>query len=89
MLHLGNMSKNFTIYNMKNKKKNRIKRKCKRFLFDYNAIDTSDILDIHRYLILFLELFFRIIKKMFIVLLTSLVNACCLDDASSQTNVYL
>ena len=32
------------------RKKNRIKRKCKSFLFDYNAIDTSDISDIHRYL---------------------------------------
>ena len=40
-------SKDFTIDNMK---KTEIKGSVKVFSIDYNAIDTSDILDIHRYL---------------------------------------
>ena len=47
-LCLGNISKDFTIYNMK--KKNRIKRSCKFFSVALNPIDTNDILDIHKYL---------------------------------------
>ena len=46
-LCLGNISKDFTISNMI--KKNRIKRKC-NFFFDFNPIDTNDILDILKYL---------------------------------------
>ena len=44
-----NISKDFKINNIKKKerKKNRIKRKCKFFSVDYNPIDTKDI---HRYL---------------------------------------
>ena len=42
-LYLGNISKDFTLDNMK---KNRIKRNY----VDYNPINTSDILDIYRYL---------------------------------------
>ena len=30
---------------------NRIKRNCKSFFVDYNPVNASDILDIHRYLI--------------------------------------
>ena len=41
------ISKDFTIDNMK---KTGIKGSVKVFYIDYNAIDTSDILDIHRYL---------------------------------------
>ena len=43
-LCLSNCSKDFTVDEMK---KNRFKRNCKSF---YNAIDTTDILDTHRYL---------------------------------------
>ena len=42
-LYLGNISKDFTLDNMK---KNRIKRNY----VDFNPINTSDILDIYRYL---------------------------------------
>ena len=52
-LCLGNISKGFTINNMK--KKNRIKGKCIFFFFvvvvvAFNLIDTNDVSDIHRYL---------------------------------------
>ena len=40
------ISKDFTLDNMKN----RAKRSCKTFSADYNAIDTSHILDIQTYL---------------------------------------
>ena len=46
-LCLGNISKDFTIDNMK---KNRIKRRCKIFSVVFNPIDTNDILDTHKYL---------------------------------------
>ena len=45
---LGNISKDFTINNIK---KNRIKTKCKIFSVDFNPIDTNDILGIHKILI--------------------------------------
>ena len=52
---LGNISKDFTINNMKNKtkqknKKNRIKRTSAIFFVEFDPIDTKDILDIHKYL---------------------------------------
>ena len=45
---------------------------------DFNPIDTDGILDIQKYLMkrTWYETMFGIIKKMFIVLLTSIVNAC-------------
>ena len=46
-LCLGNISKHFTINNMKNTD---LKGTVKVFSVDYNAIDTNDILDMHRYL---------------------------------------
>ena len=46
-LCLGNISNDFTIINMK--KKAGLKGSVKFFSVD-NAIDTNDILDIHRYL---------------------------------------
>ena len=46
-LCLGNISKDFTINNMK---KSKIKRKCEIFLVDFNSIDTYDIFDIQKYL---------------------------------------
>ena len=47
-LCLGNISKDFTLDNMQ---KTRLKKILKVFSVDYNAIDTSDIVDIHRYLL--------------------------------------
>ena len=47
-LCLGNISKDFTINNMKNK--TGLKGSAKAFSVDYNTIDTNDILDIHKYL---------------------------------------
>ena len=46
-LCLGNTFKDFTINNMK---KTGLKGSVQVFSVDYNSIDTSDILDIHRYL---------------------------------------
>ena len=46
-LCLGNISKDFTINNMK---KAGLERSVKFFSFDFNPIDTNDILDIHNYL---------------------------------------
>ena len=46
-LCLGNISKGFTINNMKN---TRLKGSVNFFSVDFNPIDTNDILDIHRYL---------------------------------------
>ena len=46
ILCLVNISKYFTIDNIK---KNRFILKDKFFSVDYNPIDNSDILDIHRY----------------------------------------
>ena len=48
MYCLGNISKDFTIDNVK---KNSIKRTCKFFFDDFNPTDNNDILDIHKYLI--------------------------------------
>ena len=46
-LCLGNISKEFTINNMK---KTGLKGTVKFFSVDFNPIDTNNILDIHRYL---------------------------------------
>ena len=48
ILCLGNISKDFTINNMKKKKG--LKGSVKVFSVDFNVINTSDILDIRRYL---------------------------------------
>ena len=47
-LCLGNISKDFTINNMK---KTGLKEVVNFFSVDFNSIDTYDILDIHKYLI--------------------------------------
>ena len=47
-LCMGNISKDFTLDNMQ---KTGLKKILKVFSVDYNAIDTSDIVDIHRYLL--------------------------------------
>ena len=46
-LCLGNISKDFTINNMK---KSGLKGVVKHFSVDFNPIDTNNILDIHKYL---------------------------------------
>ena len=51
-LCLGNISKDFTLANMKKKKKKKWKGSVKVFSVDYNPIDTSSIVDIHRYLMI-------------------------------------
>ena len=46
-MSLGNILKDFT---MDNVKKTRVKGIGKKFFVDFNPIYTSDILDIHKYL---------------------------------------
>ena len=46
---LGNVSKDFTAINMKKKKKTRLNGYVYKFSVDYNIIDTSNIIDIHKY----------------------------------------
>ena len=46
-LGLGNISKDFTLNNMK---KTGLKRIVNFFYVDYDPVNTSDILDIHRFL---------------------------------------
>ena len=46
-LHLGKISKDFTINNVK---KTGLKGTVKFFSFDFNSVDTNDILDIRKYL---------------------------------------
>ena len=57
--------------------KNRVKRKCNFFSVDFNPIDTNNILDIYRYLMKgkYYKIILRLIKKMSIELLISIVNA--------------
>ena len=87
-LCLGNIWRDFTINNMKKKKKkNRIKRSYKLFTVDFNPIDTNDILDIHRYSMKRTwYIIFGIIKKIFIVLLTSILNASSHTKCVSLSN---
>ena len=46
-LCLGNISKDFKIDSMK---KSNMKRSCKNFFVDFNLIDITNILDVHKYL---------------------------------------
>ena len=48
------------------------------FSVDFNPTDTNDLLDIHKYLmkITGYKIMFELIKKIFIGLLTGLVNGC-------------
>ena len=72
-LCLGNVSKDFTINNMK---KAGLKGVVKCFFIDFNPIDNNDILDIHKYLMkrTWQKIMFALIKQIFIGLLTRLVN---------------
>ena len=62
---MDNISKGFTIRNMK--KKTGLKGNVKSFSVDLNHIDTNDILDIHKYLVKgkLYKIMFALIKKMF------------------------
>ena len=72
-LFLGNVLKDFTINDMK---KAGLKGVVKFCSFDFNPIDTNDILDIHKYLMkrTWYKIIFGFIKKIFIGLLTGLVK---------------
>ena len=56
------------------------------FSVDFNPIDTSDILDIHKYLMK------RTLRKIFIVLLTGLVNRTnhtkCVSLSNRKVNIH-
>ena len=58
-------------------KKTGLKGLVKLFSDDFNSIDTNGILDIHKYLMKITrnKIMFRLIKKIFIGLLISIVNA--------------
>ena len=53
-----------------------IKNKCKIVSDDFNPIDTNDILDIHKYLMKWrwYKIMFVVILKIFVVLLSNIVN---------------
>ena len=72
-LCLGNVSKDFTINNMK---KTGLKGIVKSFPVDFNPVDNNDILDIHKYLMkrTWYKIMFGLIKKIFIGLLTGIGN---------------
>ena len=69
----GNISKDFTINNLKRKTGFKV---VKKFSVDSKPIDNNDILDTHKYLMkrTWYKIMFGLIKKIFIVLLTGLVN---------------
>ena len=69
---LERISKDFTANNMK---KTGLNGYVYEFGVVYNFIDTNNIIDIHKYLMKKHKIMFRIIKKIFIVLLASIVNA--------------
>ena len=70
-LCLGNISKDFTINNMK---KTGLKGIVKLFSVDFNPTDTSDVLDIHKNSMkgIWYKIMFDLIKKIFIGLLTGI-----------------
>ena len=73
-LCLSNVSKDVTIDDMK---KAVLKGVVKFFSVDFNPIDNNDILDIHKYLEKrrWYKIIFGSVKKIFIGLLSSIVNA--------------
>ena len=89
---MGNISKDFTVNNMK--KKTGLKGVVKFFSVDFNPIDTNDILDIYRYLMkrTRYKIMFGLIKKILIGLLTDIVSASnhmkCVS-LSNQINLLL
>ena len=67
-LCLGNISKDFTMNN--NMKKTGLKEYVHAFSVNYNIINTNDILDIHKYLIIKNNIIFEFIREFFIGLLS-------------------
>ena len=59
-------------------KKSRSKTSCEIFSVDFNPFETNDISDIHIYLMKgkLYKAMFRLIKKIFIGLLSGIVSAC-------------
>ena len=84
-LCLGNVSKDFAINNIK---KTGLKGVTIFFSFDFNPIDTNNILDIHNYLMkrTWYKIMFGLIKKIFIGLLTGLVNGSNHTKCTSLSN---
>ena len=82
---LGNISNDFTINNMK---KTGLSGIVKFSSVDFNPIDTNDISDIHKYLMkrTCYKIMFKLIKKIFIGLLTGLVNECNNKKCFSLSN---
>ena len=74
-INLGNVSKDFTINNMK--KKTGLKGIVQFFSVDFNPIDTNDILDIHESLMkgTLYKIMFTLIKEISIGLLTGIESA--------------
>ena len=74
-INLGNVSKYFTINNMK--KKIGLKGIVQFFSVDFNPIDTNDILDIHESLMkgTLYKIMFTLIKEISIGLLTGIESA--------------
>ena len=72
---LGNISGGFLAGNMK--KKAGLNCYAYNFSVDYRAFDADNIIDIHKYLIkkTWYKIMLEIIFKMFVVLLSSIVNA--------------
>ena len=84
-LRLRNISKDFTINNMK---KTWLKGIVKFFSVDFNPIDINDVLDTHRYLMTRKQykIIFGLHRKMFMGLLINVANASDLAKCMSQSN---
>ena len=69
-------------------RKTGLKEVVKFFSVDFNAIDTNDILDIHEYLMTrtIYKIILGLIKKIFIRLLTGLVNGSIHTKCGSLSN---
>ena len=74
LLCLRNISGDFSVNNMK---KTELNRRVYDFSVDYKAFDISNIIETHKYLMkeTWCKTMFGLIKRMFFVFLTSLVNA--------------
>ena len=84
-LCLGNVSKDFTINNMR---KNRIKSSYKFFSVVFNSIDLNATLDTHKYLVkrTWCIIMFGLIRKIFIRLLSNIVNTSNHTKCPSLSN---
>ena len=87
-MYSGNISKDFAIGNMK--KKTVLKEIANFFSVDFSSIDTSDILNIHKYLMdrAYYKIMFGLIKKIFIGLVIGLVNGINHPKSVKQSEMY-